>query len=301
MVENFSVPQKTYWHLLNQQRVPTDYEVASTNLLYYLKNGLETDVPIKSWMQEYQQGSPLRCSNWERFNDPRETTYFTYTLLQSQKEACVDWLLEQMEDNAQLFTPAWLERLELCLPPLLYPLHALQMLSAYIGHLAPCGKLTIAAAFQAADEIRRIQRFAYRIAQLRRFKPDFGYDRRPVWQTHAMWQPLRRLLERLLITYDWGESFVVLNLVLKPDLDELLMVRFGETAEQNGDPLLNLMLSVLNEDCIWHRSWCHAAAETAKREEPCNTEVIENWRVKWQAACTEAIAALAPTFKGADE
>ncbi len=32
----------------------------------------------------------------------------------------------------------------------------------------------------------------------------------------AVWQPLREIVEKLLIVYDWGESFIVLNLLLSP-------------------------------------------------------------------------------------
>jgi hypothetical protein len=37
-------------------------------------------------------------------------------------------------------------------------------------------------------------------------------------------------IERLLIVYDWGESFVGLNLALKPLFDQLFMKHLGEVA-----------------------------------------------------------------------
>ena len=76
---------KTYSHLAGAQRMPSEYELVTTNLLYYTKNGFEVDVPLKKWYQQYQQGSPLRCSDWEQFRDPRQTIYTSYTELQRQK------------------------------------------------------------------------------------------------------------------------------------------------------------------------------------------------------------------------
>ncbi len=54
-----------------------------------------------------------------------------------------------------------------------------------------------------------IQRLAYRMAQLRRSRPSFGDDgARSCGRRDPAWQPLRELIERLLVTYDWGEAFV---------------------------------------------------------------------------------------------
>ena len=68
----------------------------------------------------------------------------------------------------------WVDTLERLLPPLRYLYHGLQMLAAYVGQMAPSGRITIAAALQAADEMRRVQRIAYRMAMLRRLRPGFG-------------------------------------------------------------------------------------------------------------------------------
>jgi hypothetical protein len=45
-----------------------------------------------------------------------------------------------------------------------------------------------------------------------------------------VWQPLREIVEKLLIVYDWSESFVALNLLLKPMFDELFLKHFSDLA-----------------------------------------------------------------------
>ena len=37
-------------------------------------------------------------------------------------------------------------------------------------------------------------------------------------------------MERLLVSYDWGEAFVALNLVLKPMIDDLFLKRASDLA-----------------------------------------------------------------------
>ena len=77
-------------------------------------------------------------------------------------------LLEQFdgEDYDTALTPAALELLRQAFTPSRYLAHGLQMLASYVAQLAPASRITNCAAFQAADEVRRLQRIAYRTAQL---------------------------------------------------------------------------------------------------------------------------------------
>ena len=82
--------------------MPSEYEIVTSKLLCYTGEGFtgkrfELDVPLKDWYEQYQEGSPLKCTSWEKFHDPRETTYTRYTELQMEKEIFVDGLLEEIE------------------------------------------------------------------------------------------------------------------------------------------------------------------------------------------------------------
>ncbi len=162
--------QKTYWHLLQQRRMPTEYEIVTSKLLCYTGEGFtgkrfELDVPLLEWYKRFQQESPLTCTSWEKFRDPRETTYTKYTELQRDKEIFVDGILDEIEASgydAQL-SPGWLHVLSRVVAPLRYPGHGLQMVAAYIGQMAPGGRIVITATLQAGDEMRRVQRIAYRL------------------------------------------------------------------------------------------------------------------------------------------
>ncbi|HEY2509678.1 MAG TPA: hypothetical protein VGI39_02360, partial [Polyangiaceae bacterium] len=195
---------KTYSHLAAARRLPSDYEVVSSGLLYYPDQGrFETDLPAGAWYARNQAGSKFRSSAWERFHDPRETTYSSYVALQRDREAHVDRLLASREASTQVrpLPPEWSERVGAALFPLRYPIHALSMVAAYVGHLAPSGRIVVAASFQAADEVRRLQRIAYVMALARRQQPDVEREARRAWEERAEWQPLREVIERLLVTW----------------------------------------------------------------------------------------------------
>src|SRR3984893_14526728 len=150
------VQQKTFWHLLPQRRMPSEYEIVTSKLLLNTGEGFtgkrfELDVPLRQWYEQYQQGSPLVCSSWEKFHDPRETTYSKYTELQMQKEIFVDGILEEIETTCYdaRIPGTWMYILSRMVAPFRYPAHSFEMLAAYVGQMAPSGRLTITGTLQA--------------------------------------------------------------------------------------------------------------------------------------------------------
>jgi toluene monooxygenase system protein E len=297
--------QKTYWHLLQQRRMPTEYEIVTSKLLCYTGEGFtgkrfELDVPLLDWYKRFQQESPLTCTSWENFRDPRETTYTKYTEIQRDKEIFIDGILEEIEVSGYdgQFSPLWLHVLSRVVAPLRYPGHGLQMVASYIGQMAPSGRIVITAALQAADEMRRVQRIAYRVRQLQRLYRGFATDSKARWQTDGLWQPLRIAIEKLLICYDWAESFVGLNLVLKPLMDEVFMNHLSDVALREGDYLLGQVFYSLNEDCRWHREWSQALTRMVIEDNSHNSSTIQGWIEKWHPVAARALQAFAPLFEG---
>lgn len=288
---------KTYSHLASKRSMPSEYDLATSDLHYYVRRGFEVDVPLGDWYARYQRASAFRCRDWEQFRDPRETTYTKYTELQRRQESFVDGLFEFAERTGydRRLPEEWVRTLSPLLAPLCYPWHGFSMIAAYIGQMAPGSRVTVAAMFQAADEVRRIQRIAYRTRELSRSYPDFGRDRKEQWQSAPCWQPLREAVERLLCAYDFGESFVGLNLVLKPLLDDLFMTRLAGTADRRGDLLLRGLLFSLNDDCEWQRAWTRALVALVLEDNVASRRAVEGWIEKWLPFALRAVRALSPS------
>jgi toluene monooxygenase system protein E len=139
---------------------------------------------------------------------------------------------------------------------------------------------------------------AYRFRQIQLAFPGFASESKSLWERDPRWQPLREYVERLLVAYDWGESFVALNLVLKPMIDELFMKHISDLALGRNDHLLGQIFYSLNEDCQWHRTWSGALVRTAIEDNPSNVTVIKGWIDKWRPQAMQAIKALTPLFEG---
>lgn len=303
-------PAPRTWSLLGDvKRKPNPYEVVTGKFHYHFRREpapfeLDPDAPINKWYLKNREGSPLQVQDWEQFRDPYKLTYKDYIATQRDREVYVDALIDQAEASgaAAELTPGWVSTLRELFVPLRFPLHIMQMVGLYVGQMAPSSYITNCANFQAADELRRIQRFAYWTKAL---SLSHGADlaetitARGPWESAPQWQPLRQVLEELLIAYDWGEAFTALNLAVKPMLDALINEQLAALAAANGDQLLSQLLIEFDLDSQRSRDWTQALVAYSVDRDPSLQIVIERWLAVWQPRAKAAIDTLAPLFGNA--
>jgi toluene monooxygenase system protein E len=257
-------PRRTYLPLEGQRHKPTDYEVTTSALLYYPARGFEVETPVWQHYVEYQRGSLLSCPDWEAFQDPAHTTYTSYVAARRDQEAFLDRELERAPGPV---APE-LRPLIALFSALRFPLHGLQMTAAYVGSLAPSGRISVAAALQAADELRRIQRLCQWLWRAGASVAELDALGRENWQQSSMFQPLRRLIEELLVSYDWGLALIALNGVVKPVFDGFCFDVLPRAAAAHGDVALERILRSLAEDGRWHLAWFSELAKLALGSDP---------------------------------
>ncbi len=170
------------------------------------------------------------------------------------------------------------------------------------AQMAPSAFIINCANFQAADEMRRIQRLAYTTRMLANAH---GEDlaatstARDAWERGEAWQPLREALERMLGVHDWGEAFVVLNLVMKPLVDAVVNNALAELASAHGDEFAALLLAEFELDSARSRDWTAALMRYAVAQDPAMTDVAEAWQAIWQPLGERAVEGLAGMFETA--
>jgi toluene monooxygenase system protein E len=291
---------RTYWHLADLGVKPSRYDIATSRLSYHPTRGFEMNAPVSAWYARHRADVHVRVADWESFRDPRETTYERYCEIQHASETLVDGLFRSIEDPSYTISRPWEATLAAIVPTLRFPVHALQMVAAYLGQLAPASRIVIACAFQTGDEMRRVQRLAYRTALLEARLPGTAERSRSAWTDDSRWQPLRALLERLLVTYDWSEAFVALNLCLKPAFDDLFVAELARRTAAAGDGAFAEVLRALHEDCRWHRDWSLALMRLLVDADPANAEVIRAWREEWDPMVGRAIASCETLYRDAE-
>jgi toluene monooxygenase system protein E len=131
------------------------------------------------------------------------------------------------------------------------------------------------------------------MAQLRAVQPSFGVTSKDAWLAHRAWQPLRKVVEQLLVTYDFGEAFIALDIVLKPAFDQVLHQGLGAAAAAGGDDLLRKLLFSLAEDASWHHAWSKALVEHLVTASNGNAVAVGDWIDRWSPRVSQALSALA--------
>jgi toluene monooxygenase system protein E len=285
------------WSRYTERRVPTEYEFVSHDLHWHYKPGqvpweMSPEHVWNRWYIENRDSSPFTCSDWNQFRDPAALVYRTYVRLQDEAETYVDGVIDDCESRGSYagLPSAWLAALREGYTPFRYAGHALLMAATYLMAMAPSSYISNAVAFQAGDELRRIQRIAYQTRQLGRHYPAMGFgDDRARWEDGASWQPLREVLERLLATKDWGKVFAQLNLVVKPAVDAVFNGRLAEAAASSGDDLTALMHRNLQLDGVRSRRWSTALVNVASQNAPANVEVLRSWTDEVVPAAIDAV------------
>jgi toluene monooxygenase system protein E len=120
-----------------------------------------------------------------------------------------------------------------------------------------------------------------------------------VWEGHEGWQPTRKAVEYALVSFDFGEAFTALNLVLGPTLDDVLLTQLGRAAKGRGDDLTWLLTSFLAEDSRRRGRWSRALADLAVAQRPDNRDVLAKWIGRWAARADEAALGLGTLLEAA--
>ncbi len=150
-----------------------------------------------------------------------------------------------------------------------------------------------------------MQLSAYRAKQLSETFPErhFGTGERGQWEQAPGWQPIRELVERLLVAYDWHEAFVGTQLVLKPVTDLLTLHEFASAARANGDDLDALISDNLYKDSERSQRWTTACTRylisAGDGNRAALLETLARWRALGEAAIAGGAELLAP-YAGRD-
>jgi hypothetical protein len=285
-------PLKTWSAFGNLGRRPSEYEIVTHKMNHTLRDiplELGPDCHGNLWLKRHRDGVTLRVQDWNAFRDPDQLTYRKYVTCQDKSETYLDGVIQEFARIGGAESGA--DLLQTCLTPSRYLAHGLQIMSAYLQQMAPSSYVGNCAAFQTADQLRRVQRVAYRTKQLDRAYPErmFGTTERIAWERLAQWQGLRKGIERLLVTFDWDDVFVGLNLVVKPLADELTLRQFAIMARHLNAELDAIIADNLFLDAERSRRWSAALTRFAIADDRANRKHLDALVAKWRPIADEIV------------
>lgn len=296
---------KTWSRFGNLGRKPNEYEIVTHDMNHTMTGPspleMGPDVQGNVWLRKYRDSMPLKVADWNAFRDPDRITYRKYNTQQDQQETYVEGLLAEFTAKGadQNLAPQTLALLGKVLTPCRYLGHGQQMLSAYVQQLAPSSYIANCAAFQTADQLRRVQLAAYRTKQLDLAHPAAGFGRaeRGIWESEPGWQPFREGIERMLVAYEWHATFTGLQLVLKPLADRITLRELALAARAQGDTFDALILENLYLDAERSRRWTVACVKfliaSGEGNRAALLETLAPWRAMGEAIITGGAGLLA--------
>ncbi|WP_156296911.1 toluene hydroxylase [Mycobacterium paragordonae] len=279
---------KTWGSFGNLGRRPTEYEILTHGLNHTTGSvGLEMGPEVwgNRWLREHRDRMPLVVPEWDAFRDPDKMTYGTYVAQQDDQETYVEGLLEQFDSEGydEALSDEALTLLSHAFTPTRYVAHSQQMLSAYLQQLAISSYVGNCAAFQTADQLRRVQLVAYRTTQLKLTHPASGFatGEKATWTEDPDWQPIRAAFEWALVEFDWDRAFVATNLVTKAIADQIFLVHL---AHQFG--AVDARLDELVTDNLWHdaqrsKRWTTDLVKFLAGADPSNLVVLQGHLDSW--------------------
>lgn len=280
-------PLKTWSFRAGQRKQPNEYEIVSVNTIFRAnerdKVEMSPDAPVNRWYRDYQTSSRLKHDDWDSFRDPDAVTYRAYCTQRDRDEVYVDGLLAQHAERQHDLglSGAWVTRLAEFYTPMRYLLHTAQMAAAYAVVMVPASTIVNCLAFQMGDQLRWVSRVSYRTAELRNNWPDrgFGKQERAQWEKAPQWQGYRELMERLLVTYDFGEFLLALNLVAMPAIDAAL-TQIKDQAIANDDALTGFLIEAQLADSARRNKWTKRLTEflaVSPDNEKLAAEIVQRW------------------------
>lgn len=290
-------PLRTWSHLAGQRKRPSEYEIVSINTLFRANERealeLASDVPMNRWYKRHRAGSRLQHDDWNAFRDPDAVTYRAYCTERDRDEVYVDGLLEQYaaQDHDAGLPAGWVDRLAARYTPCRYLFHTAQMIAAYAVVMGPASPVVNCAVFQMGDAFRWVSRVAYRTAELGKTYPQIGFGKqeRARWEGAPGWQGFREMMERLLATYDWGESLLALNCVALPAVDRALE-HLKQDAIAHGDGLTRFLIGAQLGNSARRQRWTQAFVDFIG-ERPENRAFADEVVARWSPLADRAVRA----------
>lgn len=254
------------------------------------------------WATESTQ---LRSSDWDAFRAPDRLYYRSYVRQQAESDSAVTAGFDFARRRGSLLTqldPGWTDQLREVLPALQFPEWGLCVIHQHVTRFALSSFIAGATEFQMFDEMRHAQLFA-RLTLT--FDEHFGdFDRgKELWLHAEHFQPLRRVVEQLLATLDWGEEIIAADVLLDPLLaravDQILL---GQApAIPRPDLLTQVVWGAIEQDEERHRSsglaFLNMVADDPRFGET-NRAQVQAWLDRWAPEIIEAVQRLSVGLGG---
>jgi methane monooxygenase component A beta chain/propane monooxygenase small subunit len=242
----------------------------------------------------------LRAGDWWGYRDPGEDWFRPFVDRQAAIEQAIELAIAGARRSGMFgdVAPGWIAFLATHYAACRYPAYGLFMCMCYVQREALSDVVSAPTVFQAMEKDRHAQDIALYCMELESIIPGFSdAAAERLWMESPVWQPARRLVEKLLACRDWGEIDLVVNLLVEPLLSTLLtrelVLRF---APRFGDSVTPVIEQGAEADREMRLASAKELVRFLRAQDPANDAVIARWIAAWLPDVAAAVEAFEPVF-----
>lgn len=241
--------------------------------------------------------SRLRLTDPYEFADPRQLYYTPYVTRRAAFHEEFGKTLSYLEQRGLLarLPAGWRQLLETVVVPLRHYESGAQLVSVTGARFAYGTSVEQCCTFAAFDRIGNAQLLSRVGIAVGGGAADALAIAKQAWTEEPYLQPLRRYTERAMVTADWAEALVAVD-IADSLLYPLLYRQLDERALQTGAGAYSLVAAPLSNWFDDQRTWLDALF-TAWRTDPeladVNHRELNGIDARWRPQAEEAVAAIA--------
>ena len=263
------------------------YDIQQTDIFHYR--------PM--WEPELQlfdkRRTKVEMKDWYALKDPRQFYYGAWTIARARQQDAAESSFDMIEERGLAeIVPAELKKLALeVLVPLRHMEWAGNMGNTYICAYGYGTAITQPCMYHAMDHLA-VAQYLTRMALVLDGPDDLDVAKE-AWMNGAMWQPLRKQVEDLLVVQDWFEIFVAQNLVIEGLAYPLFYDYLDGEFSAKGGTAISMMTRFMGEWSVETAKWVDAQIKVAAAESPANKALLSDWVKQYRAPVLAALAPLA--------
>lgn len=238
--------------------------------------------------------SAIKMADWNALRDPRQYYYATWTMARSRQQEAMEanyqfvasrGLIERMPDVVRTAACA-------VLMPLRHVAWAGNMNNSQICAIGYGAMLTAPALMHGLDHLATAQ-------YLTRLGLSLGATEaldagKQAWLSGADWQPLRRLVENMLVEKDPMRLMLAQNMVLDGVLYPLIYSVFvDDHLAAHGGGAVGMMCAFMTEWHLESAAWIDAVQKVCATESDANRQLLSDWYCSAVQATEEALTPVA--------
>ncbi len=263
------------------------YDIQQTDIFHYR--------PM--WEPELQlfdkRRTKIEMKDWYALKDPRQFYYGAWTIARSRQQDAADSCFEMIEERGLVeMIPAELKQLALdVLVPMRHVEWGANMGNSFMAAYGYGTAITQPCIYHAMDHLA-VAQYLTRIG-LVLDGPEALDAAKTAWMSAALWQPMRRHVENILVVHDWFEIFVAQNLVLEGLSYPLLYDYLDGEFSAKGGTAIAMMTRFMTEWAAETAKWVDAQIKVAAAESAANKTLLNDWVKQYRGPVLEALLPIA--------